>query len=193
MKKTKTTINQAIGTVLGESKEPLTAAQVLEDIKKRRLYRFKATSPLDVVRTELRRRCMNVSLTNPRAERPFQEFKDGRYGLAKVRIQKPVVSGEKVAGTQLSKKMVAQFAKKFVKDKYKADALEVRLHGSRADGTYERGSDIDLAVIISETQMPVGYEKRAKNDTPKMAGHTLDIVLFDYIPSYLKTARRIDA
>lgn len=107
--KNKITIAAAIQGVLVSAKEPMTPAQVFEAIKKNKTYKFGAANPVDVVRIELNRRCINLPKSSMRADRPFKRLEDGRYEIPSL---VPAVSSEAITlirGAQAAKMSINQY------------------------------------------------------------------------------------
>lgn len=70
------TIVEAICVVLQENKEGLTAREIYHEIVKRKLYTFGAKSPVNVVNSQIRRRCLDLDF--PTAS-PMKQFKIASY------------------------------------------------------------------------------------------------------------------
>lgn len=66
------TITEAICMVLQENEEGLTAKEIYNEIVKRELYTFGAKSPVNVVNSQIRRRCFDLDF--PTAS-PLKQFK----------------------------------------------------------------------------------------------------------------------
>lgn len=76
------TINEAIIEVLKSEGGPLSAKDIFAKIKERRLYHFKAQSPENIVRNQLRRHSENVvKLAAASKAKHFVCLEDGRYWL----------------------------------------------------------------------------------------------------------------
>ena len=76
------TIAEAIEMTLDEAGRPLTPQEVHDVISHRDLYRFRADDPVHVVRSQLRRRCVNLDFPSAVDDARFKRFGAGRYGLA---------------------------------------------------------------------------------------------------------------
>lgn len=66
------TITEAICMVLQENGEGLTAKEIYNEIVRRKLYTFGAKSPVNVVNSQIRRRCFDLDF--PTAS-PLKQFK----------------------------------------------------------------------------------------------------------------------
>lgn len=76
------TINDAIIEVLKKADKPLTSKEILEKILKDKLYHFKAASPENIVRNQLRRHSENLERLAVAAKvKHFVLLDDGRYKL----------------------------------------------------------------------------------------------------------------
>lgn len=76
------TINEAIIEVLKGEGLPLSAKDIFAKIKEKRLYHFKAQSPENIVRNQLRRHSENITgLTATSKTKHFICTDDGRYSL----------------------------------------------------------------------------------------------------------------
>lgn len=76
------TINDAIIEVLKKEGKPLLPKEIFTRIKDNRLYHFKAQSPENIVRNQLRRHSDNVDgLTAASKVKHFVCMEDGRYWL----------------------------------------------------------------------------------------------------------------
>ena len=76
------TIAEAIEMTLDEAGQPLTPHEVHRAIVKKDLYRFRADNPADVVRSQIRRRCVDINFPSAVDDARFQRYDGGRYGLA---------------------------------------------------------------------------------------------------------------
>lgn len=76
------TINEAIIEVLRSEGIPLFPKEIFVKIKEKQLYNFKATSPENIVRNQLRRHSKNVDrLAASSKVKHFVCLDDGRYWL----------------------------------------------------------------------------------------------------------------
>jgi len=75
------TICQAISEVLGASGQPMTSREICETIAQQGLYNFKAKDPLNVVRGQLRRHCVNVPKRGKAGVARFRLTDDSRFEL----------------------------------------------------------------------------------------------------------------
>jgi restriction system protein len=78
------TIAGAITNILERDNQPLTPKAIYEVIAKESLYDFKTDNPIHIVRTQLRRRCVNLSFPSAVADKKFRLYDGGRYGLASI-------------------------------------------------------------------------------------------------------------
>lgn len=76
-------IHEAAVEVLGKSKAPMSADEIYDALVAQNLYNFKTQSPKSVLRSQLRRRCVNVTSSNQAKELIFKLEPDGRFSLAK--------------------------------------------------------------------------------------------------------------
>jgi restriction system protein len=78
------TITGAIVNVLERNNYPLTPKAIYEEILKKKLYNFKTNNPIHIVRTQLRRRCVNLNFSSAVANKKFRLYDGGRYGLSSI-------------------------------------------------------------------------------------------------------------
>lgn len=81
MRKVRNTIIDAITQVLKDTLTPLTVNVIYDRIIANDYYRFKAQSPLNIVRVELRRHCQGVDFPSASRKKYFQILNDGTYCL----------------------------------------------------------------------------------------------------------------
>jgi restriction system protein len=80
------TITEAILLVMQDAGKPITAREAFEGIIERDLYEFKAQRPVQVVQSQIRRRCHNLEFPSAEATKYFQVESDGRYSA----LEKPI-------------------------------------------------------------------------------------------------------
>ena len=81
-------IHSVVSEVLARSGKAMSAREIYERIQDERLYEFKARDPVSVVRTQLRRHCINVKV--PTRAKYFRMTDDGLFAL----LELPVISDE---------------------------------------------------------------------------------------------------
>jgi hypothetical protein len=74
-------IHKAIANVLSDVKGPMTAQEIYDVIHQRGLYTFPAKDPVHVVRSTLRRHCVNMDFPSARQTKYFSVDGDGRFTL----------------------------------------------------------------------------------------------------------------
>lgn len=79
----KKAIHQIAAEILAEQKNAMTSDEIYDAITNRGLYEFKAQSPRSVLRSQLRRHCVNVNGVNQASKPVFNVSPDGRYTLVK--------------------------------------------------------------------------------------------------------------
>jgi hypothetical protein len=79
-------IHKVISQVLSAAESPMTAAEIYDAIMAKELYSFPAKDPIHVVRSTLRRHCVNMDFPSARQTKYFSAQEDGRYTL----LPKPV-------------------------------------------------------------------------------------------------------
>jgi len=77
----KTTINDAIITVLKANGKSMSADAILKSITDKGLYAFKTSTPSTVVRAQLRRHARNLNLANSSNTKLYQIHEDSTYSL----------------------------------------------------------------------------------------------------------------
>ena len=59
----------------------MTVQEICAEIQQKQLYRFKAKSPLQIVRAQLRRHCQGLDLPKAPAQKCFKMTNDGEFEL----------------------------------------------------------------------------------------------------------------
>jgi hypothetical protein len=75
------TIVQAIIEVLKSENKPLKSNEIYQKIIDKKLYDFKAISPINIVRGQIRRHEMNSKMVNASSVKYFRELSDGSFEL----------------------------------------------------------------------------------------------------------------
>jgi len=119
----KRTINQAIIDVLQKEGKPLTIKDIYNKIIKDDYYRFRAENPPNIVRTQIRRHCVNLDFPSASSTKLFQALKDGTYWLkdenTQLLSQKEKAPIEKID----YKKQLKEYHTKYI-DEFKNNILE---------------------------------------------------------------------
>lgn len=77
----KKAIHEVAADVLKASGQPMTAQEILAEIKAKGLYEFKTQNPHSVLRSQLRRHSANVEGAHQAKERQFNMSTDGKFSL----------------------------------------------------------------------------------------------------------------
>lgn len=77
----KKTIHAVMSEVLRSAGRPLSAQELYDTIRSRHLYEFRAQDPLNVVRNQLQRHCIDNGKTCAAAIRYFRITPDGLYDV----------------------------------------------------------------------------------------------------------------
>jgi hypothetical protein len=78
----KRTIAEAAIEVLKETKQPMTAAEITQEILDKGLYSFNTKDPRAMVRGAIERRCIGIERKNTVAVKLFKKSSDGKYSLS---------------------------------------------------------------------------------------------------------------
>jgi restriction system protein len=74
-------IHQVAVDVIRLQGRPMTIQEIYEYIVQKQLYSFKAKSPLQVLRAQIRRHCQGFELPNSPARKYFKLTEDGGYDI----------------------------------------------------------------------------------------------------------------
>ena len=74
-------IHQVAVDVLRLHGRPMTIQEIYAEIEQKQLYRFKAKSPLQILRAQLRRYCQGLDLPAAPAQKYFKLTEDGEFEL----------------------------------------------------------------------------------------------------------------
>ena len=77
----KKTIPEVICDVLREAGRPMSAREIYDSISSRGLYEFKAKDPANIVRSQLRRHCIDVKRPAGARTKYFKMAADGNFDL----------------------------------------------------------------------------------------------------------------
>lgn len=117
------TINQAIIDVLKKEGKALSAKEIYDKIIQFDYYRFRAENPVNIVRIQLRRHCMNLDFPTASPTKYFQVLKDGRYWI-KDASSKTTMRRTKFVIEKIDyKKHLKEFHNKHI-DEFKSNILE---------------------------------------------------------------------
>lgn len=83
----KRTIAQAVVEVLQAVKQPMSAAEITQEILDKKLYEFSAKDPKSIVRGAIERRCEGRDRKDSIDPRYFKKLAGGKYGLAEAALQ----------------------------------------------------------------------------------------------------------
>jgi restriction system protein len=75
------TIVEAIQTVLADARDPLSIDQIYSTIIERNFYVFKAIDPKSVVRSQVRRHCLELDFPSASPVKYFKLVGEDRYAL----------------------------------------------------------------------------------------------------------------
>jgi len=117
------TINQAIIDVFKKEGKPLTSKEIYNKIIENDYYRFRAEDPVNIVRIQLRRHCINLDFPTASPTKLFQALKDGTYWL-KDKNNQSLSQKEKTSIEKIDyKKRLKEFHTKYI-DEFKSNILE---------------------------------------------------------------------
>lgn len=117
------TINQAIIDIFKKEGKPLTSKEIYNKIIENDYYRFRAEDPVNIVRIQLRRHCINLDFPTASPTKLFQVLKDGTYWLKDKNIQS-LSQKEKTSIEKIDyKKQLKEFHTKYI-DEFKNNILE---------------------------------------------------------------------
>jgi hypothetical protein len=75
------TIVDAINAVMQQKARPLTPSEIYAAIIQSGLYEFHTDDPVSVVRSQIRRRCINLDFPTAASKKFFRSSNDGKYYL----------------------------------------------------------------------------------------------------------------
>lgn len=109
----KSTIKEAVLTVLKRENKPLTSKEIYSKIIEYDYYRFRAARPADIVLLQLRRHCVGVDYPSASIKKHYQILKDGSYWIKDL----PVPGGSsETAVTEAAVKKGFELSNDVIKD-----------------------------------------------------------------------------